>query len=69
MDHEGVDLVEYVQNVLKERVPLKNIAITLGFEDPRKLKRPMTKKYWARISVFKITQMLRNCLLSYKTCF
>lgn len=43
MDHEGVDLVEYVQNVLKERVPLKNIAITLGFEDPRKLKRLMTK--------------------------
>jgi hypothetical protein len=28
-----VDLVDYVQNMLKERVPLKNIAITLGFED------------------------------------
>jgi hypothetical protein len=38
-----VDLVEYVQNVLENKVPLKNIVITLRFEDPQKLKRFMTK--------------------------
>jgi hypothetical protein len=43
MDHEGVDLVEYVQNVLENKIPLKNIAITLRFENSQKLKRPMTK--------------------------
>ncbi len=38
-----MDLVEYMQNVPKEKVPLKNIAITLGFENPQKLKRLVTK--------------------------
>jgi hypothetical protein len=43
MGHEGVDIVECVQNVLENKVPLKNIAVTLRFEDPQKLKRFMTK--------------------------
>jgi hypothetical protein len=43
MDHKGVDLVEYVQNMLENKVPLKNIVITFKFEYPQKLKRFMTK--------------------------
>jgi hypothetical protein len=35
MDHKGVDLVKYVQNMLEEGVPLKKIAIVLGFENPQ----------------------------------
>jgi hypothetical protein len=35
MDNKGVDLVNYVQNTLEEKVPLKNIAIVLGFENPQ----------------------------------
>jgi hypothetical protein len=44
MDHEGVDLVKYVQNVLENKVPLKNIAITLRFEDPLKVEKVYDKK-------------------------
>jgi hypothetical protein len=35
MDNKGVDLVNYVQNTLEEKVLLKNIAIVLGFENPQ----------------------------------
>jgi hypothetical protein len=34
MEHGGVDLVKYVHTVLREKVPLKDIATSLGITHP-----------------------------------
>lgn len=47
-----VDLVDYVQSMLSERVPLKRIAAALNISDPRRLKRLMTKALGRKFRVF-----------------
>ena len=50
--NHAINVVDYVQCMLKEKVTFKEIALSLGMKDPRKLKQLMFKKLGVNFQVY-----------------
>ena len=50
--NHAINVVGYLQHMLEEKVTFKEIALSLGMKDPRKLKRLMSKKSGVNFQVY-----------------
>ena len=50
--NHAINVVEYMQHMLEEKVTFKEIALSLGMKDPHKLKRLMSKKLGVNFQIY-----------------